>query len=86
MDLKDKRDQERVRNALKRAKAHWGTGWMYLSTMQRQGAVALEIIYILNAQDEESAPPALVRLQNVAIEALGAVERESLSPVARRSR
>jgi hypothetical protein len=82
MDLTEKR----AKDALKSAKAQWGTGWMHLSEKQREGAVALEVMGLLTAQDEEFAPPALIRLQNVALAAMELVQRESLSPVARRSR
>lgn len=65
--------EQKARAAVKAAKAKWGHGWALLSEEQRAGAVALQIVALLMVQDEESAPPALRRLQEVAGKALADV-------------
>ncbi len=62
--------EERVRHLVAAARRKYGAGWAHLSDEQRRGAIALEVVAALLAQDEASAPPALVRLQALAEGAL----------------
>jgi hypothetical protein len=66
MKTDEQRNAEtKARRAIAEAKKKWGDGWTLLSTEQREGAVALRLCAMLTGQDEETAPPALRRLQMV---------------------
>jgi hypothetical protein len=71
-------EERRAKNAVQAAKAKWGNGWAHLSEEQRKGAVALEVLAVIVGQDEESAPPQVRRLQQVAELALSAVEKKEI--------
>lgn len=59
-------------DCFKRVKQRWGKGWSLLSPYQREGEVAREILFVLLAQDEETAPPgsAYARFKQFAQETL----------------
>lgn len=63
----------RARDLVKAARSKYGAGWAHLSDEQRRGAVALEVVAALVMQDEESASPAVLRLQALANAAMAAV-------------
>jgi len=60
----------RARECVKRARDKWGNGWTLLSSEQREGAVALQVLALLLGQDEETAKPQVRRLQLIAEMAL----------------
>jgi hypothetical protein len=51
---------------VKEAKARWGASWNQLSESQQRGEVAMGIVALMMAQDEESSSPLLLKLQQVA--------------------
>jgi hypothetical protein len=64
------RTELRARELVKMAKAVWGSGWDSLSDRQQRGAICEQVVLAMLGQDEETAPPALRRLQQIADRAL----------------
>lgn len=71
--LPEPRSAERAAQCVRAARAKWGDGWAHLSPEQRAGAVPLQVAALLVGQDEESAPPAVRRLQHIAERAIAQV-------------
>ena len=63
--------QKQAKEAVKRAESKWGGAWRLLSDEQRQGAIAQEVVTLLVAQDENQCSPLLLKLQQVALTAMG---------------
>ena len=52
--------------AINRAKAHWGAGWANISEDMRQAYVAREVLKVIMGQDEDSMPPMMKRIVEIA--------------------
>lgn len=63
-------EEATARDCVKRAKTKWGLGWAYLSKEQRDGAIALQVLSVISAQERQYADT-LVKMQTIISIALG---------------
>lgn len=52
--------------AVKKAKAHWGGGWANLSEDMRQAYIARQVLAVIVGQDEDTMPPMMKRMVEMA--------------------
>lgn len=80
MTTKRSEVKTKATRCLKDAKAYWGTRWVDLSTSQREGELAKQLVGLLVAQELDGMRDplnVLDRLQQIASEAMRMLEEES---------
>lgn len=58
--------QRRAKECIRAAKSHWGHAWTNLTDDMRDAFVSRELLKLVVGQDEDSASPAIKRVQEVA--------------------